>query len=86
LNLGPLQSLTEKGDALNLLAKISAMQRLVGSRRGKHAVRCAELAIAASTPQLKAGFLQLSKNWKNLHSKSPSVRLNGFLSLPIRKK
>jgi hypothetical protein len=30
----------------------------------RHAARCAELAIAARTPQLKATFLGLSKNWE----------------------
>jgi hypothetical protein len=33
--------------------------------RGR-AVRCAELAVAARTPQLKAMFLELSKNWEKL--------------------
>jgi hypothetical protein len=32
----------------------------------KHAARCAEIAVAARTPQLKAAFLALSKNWENL--------------------
>jgi len=32
----------------------------------KHAVRCAELAIAARTPQFRATFLALSKNWERL--------------------
>jgi|307.fasta_scaffold302597_2 hypothetical protein len=32
----------------------------------KHALRCAQLAIAARTPQLKAMFLELSKNWEKL--------------------
>jgi hypothetical protein len=32
----------------------------------KHAARCAELAVAARTPQLKAAFLGLSKNWEKL--------------------
>jgi hypothetical protein len=32
----------------------------------RHAARCAELAIAARTPQLKAAFLGLSKNWEKL--------------------
>jgi hypothetical protein len=31
-----------------------------------HAARCAELAVTASTPQLKATFLELSKNWEKL--------------------
>jgi hypothetical protein len=31
-----------------------------------HAARCAELAVSASTPQLKATFLELSKNWEKL--------------------
>jgi len=30
------------------------------------AARCAELAVAARTPQLKATFLALSKNWEKL--------------------
>jgi hypothetical protein len=35
----------------------------------KHAARCAEMAVAARTPQLKATFLELSKNWeKHLES------------------
>jgi hypothetical protein len=33
--------------------------------RGR-AVRCPELAVAARTPQLKAMFLELSKNWEKL--------------------
>ena len=32
----------------------------------KHALRCAELAVAARTPQLKATFRELSKNWEKL--------------------
>jgi hypothetical protein len=32
----------------------------------EHAARCAELAVAARTPQLKATFLGLSKNWEKL--------------------
>jgi hypothetical protein len=32
----------------------------------RHAVRCAELAMAARTPQMKATFLGLSKNWETL--------------------
>jgi len=32
----------------------------------KHAFRCAQLAVAARTPQLKAMFLELSKNWEKL--------------------
>jgi hypothetical protein len=32
----------------------------------KHAARCAELAVAARTPHLKATFLALSKNWESL--------------------
>ena len=32
----------------------------------KHALRCAELAVAARTPQLKATFRELSKNWERL--------------------
>jgi hypothetical protein len=32
----------------------------------RHALRCAEPAMAARTPQLKAMFLELSKNWKTL--------------------
>lgn len=31
-----------------------------------HALRCAELAMKARTPQLKATFLELSKNWERL--------------------
>jgi hypothetical protein len=30
----------------------------------RHAARCAELAIAARTPQMKATFLGLSKSWE----------------------
>jgi hypothetical protein len=30
----------------------------------RHAARCAELAMVARTPQLKATFLGLSKNWE----------------------
>jgi hypothetical protein len=32
----------------------------------RNAARCAELAVAARTPQLKATFLGLSKNWEKL--------------------
>jgi hypothetical protein len=32
----------------------------------RHAARCAELAVTAQTPQLKAAFLGLSKNWEKL--------------------
>jgi hypothetical protein len=32
----------------------------------RNAARCAELALAARTPQLRATFLELSKNWKKL--------------------
>jgi hypothetical protein len=32
----------------------------------QHAARCAEMAIAAHTPQLRATFLGLSKNWEKL--------------------
>jgi hypothetical protein len=32
----------------------------------RNAARCAELAVAARTPQLKATFLALSKNWEKL--------------------
>jgi hypothetical protein len=62
----------------------------------RHAACCAELAVAASTPQLKTTFLGLSKNWEKLAiqlegafakrtyqggaSKSPSMRLNGFVA------
>jgi hypothetical protein len=31
-----------------------------------HALRCAELAMKARTPQLKSMFLELSKNWEKL--------------------
>ena len=31
-----------------------------------HAARCAELAVAARTPQMKATLLALSKNWEKL--------------------
>ena len=31
----------------------------------RHAARCAELAVAARTPHLKATFLALSKNWES---------------------
>jgi hypothetical protein len=31
-----------------------------------HAARCAELAMAARTPQMKATLLALSKNWEKL--------------------
>jgi len=30
------------------------------------AARCAELAVAAHTPQLRTTFLELSKNWEKL--------------------
>jgi hypothetical protein len=32
----------------------------------KHAARCAELAVAARTPALRAKFLELSKMWERL--------------------
>ena len=32
----------------------------------RNAARCAELAVAARTPQLKARFLDLSQNWEKL--------------------
>ena len=32
----------------------------------RRAARCAELAVAAHTPQLRATFLELSKNWEKL--------------------
>jgi hypothetical protein len=32
----------------------------------KHAARCAELAITARTPELRAKFLELSKIWEKL--------------------
>jgi hypothetical protein len=32
----------------------------------RHAAHCAELAVAARPPQLKAAFLGLSKNWETL--------------------
>ena len=32
----------------------------------KHAVRCAEMAVGARTAQLRATFLELSKNWEQL--------------------
>jgi hypothetical protein len=31
-----------------------------------HAARCAEMAVAAHTPQLRATFLGLSRNWEKL--------------------
>jgi hypothetical protein len=32
----------------------------------RRAAQCAELAVAARTPQLRATFLELSKNWEKL--------------------
>jgi len=32
----------------------------------EHAARCAELAVKAGTPQLRATFLGLSKNWEKI--------------------
>jgi hypothetical protein len=32
----------------------------------KHALRCAEMAVTARTAQLRATFLDLSKNWEKL--------------------
>jgi hypothetical protein len=32
----------------------------------RNAARCAELAMVARTPQLRAVFLELSKNWEGL--------------------
>jgi hypothetical protein len=32
----------------------------------RHAARCAEMAVAARSPQLKITFLELSKNWEKL--------------------
>jgi hypothetical protein len=44
----------------------------------RHAARCAEMAVAARTPQLKATFLGLSKNWETL-----AIQLeNAFTQLP----
>jgi hypothetical protein len=50
----------------------------------KHAARCAEMAVAAYTPQLRATFLELSKHGSNLQSnrkalssKLPKVRILG---------
>jgi hypothetical protein len=34
-----------------------------------HALRCAELATTAKTPQLRATFLDLSKSWVRLAEK-----------------
>jgi hypothetical protein len=44
----------------------------------KHALRCAELALAARTLQLKSMFLELSKNWENL---AIQIEGGGFASL-----
>jgi hypothetical protein len=38
----------------------------------RHALRCAELAMAARTPQLKTMFLELSKNGKALDPIAPA--------------
>jgi phage-related tail protein len=50
----------------------------------KHAARCAELAVAARTQQLRNTFLELSKNWEKLaiqledafakHTESEAIR------------
>jgi hypothetical protein len=43
----------------------------------KHAARCAETAVATRTPQIRATFLELSKNWEK-----PAIRLeNAFAQL-----
>jgi len=40
-----------------------------------HAFRCAELAAAARTPQLKSTFLELSANWQKLAGELEFVEL-----------
>jgi hypothetical protein len=39
----------------------------------KHAARCAELAVAAHTPELRVMFLELSKNWEKLAIQLASI-------------
>jgi hypothetical protein len=39
----------------------------------RYASRCAELAVAARTPQLRATLLELSKNWENLAIQTENV-------------
>jgi hypothetical protein len=50
----------------------------------RHALRCAELGMAARTPQLKAMFLELSKNWKTLDlSLLQTIELNVGYAPPL---
>jgi hypothetical protein len=45
----------------------------------RNAARCTELAVAARTPQLRAAFLELSKNWEKLaiQLEDAFAKLNG---------
>jgi hypothetical protein len=62
----------------------------------RNAARCAELAVAARAPQLKAKFLQLSKMWEQLAVEledtisrlveSENIRANVQLSLDEAKR
>jgi hypothetical protein len=51
-----------------------------------HAARCAELAMAARTPQLKATFLALSKNWEKLAIQQEDAAAKLAESKAIRSK
>ena len=42
----------------------------------RNAARCAELAVAAHTPQLRTRFLELSNNWEKL-----AIQLEAFAKL-----
>jgi hypothetical protein len=54
--MGPVQASVALGGAQTMTRTPKEYRR--------HAARCAELAMAARTPQLKATFLGLSKNWE----------------------
>jgi hypothetical protein len=42
----------------------------------RNAARCADLAVAAHTPQLRTRFLELSNNWEKL-----AIQLEAFAKL-----
>jgi len=46
----------------------------------RYAARCGELAVIAHTPQLKAMFLELSRNWEKL-----AIQLEDALKLAERE-
>jgi hypothetical protein len=57
-----------RGATVTLLPLRAMLYVMVGDPKEcrRHAARCAELAVTAQTPQLKAAFLGLSKNWEKL--------------------